>query len=62
MCFRINWLPKIWLDKCLKSAVSENSETNNMANASKYFCYLNGSTFTILIKHFDGSRVGKDLF
>ena len=62
MCFRINWLPKIWLDKCLKSFVSEDPETNNMANGSKYFCNLNGSTFTIFIKHFDSGCVGKGLF
>ena len=55
-------LPKIWLDKCLKSRVSEDSWTNNMANGSKHCCDLNGCTITIFIKHFDISSLGKVSF
>ena len=62
MYFRKYWLPKIWLDKCLKSPVSEDSETNNMPNGSKCFCNLNASTLTIVINHSEGSCIGKSLF
>ena len=55
-------LPKIWLDKCLKSPVSEDSQTNNMANGSKHCCNLNGFTFTIFLKHFNFSCLGKVSF
>ena len=33
-----------------------------MANGWKHCCDLNGSTFTIFIKHFEGNYVGKSLF
>ena len=49
MYFRKYWLPNIWSDKCLKSPVSEDSETSNMANSSKSFCNLNGSTLQYLL-------------
>ena len=62
MYFRKYPLPKIWLDKCLKRPVSEDSETNNMANGSKCFCNLNGSTLTIVINNCEGSCIGKSLF
>ena len=62
MYFRKYWLPKIWLDKCLKSRVSEDSETKNMANGSKCFCNLNGSALTIVINNCEGSGIGKSLF
>ena len=55
-------LREIWLDKCLKSRVSEDSYTSNMANGYKLCCNLNGSTFEIFIKHFQGSCIGKSLF
>ena len=55
-------LRKIWLDKCLKGRVSEDFQTNNMVNGSKLCCNLNGSTFTIFIKHFEGRCAGKSLY
>ena len=45
-------LPKIWLEKCLKSRVWEDSLINDMANGWKLTCNLNGSTFEIFINHF----------
>ena len=42
-------LRKIWLDKGLKSRVSEDNKTNNTANGLKHCCNLNGSTFAILL-------------
>ena len=37
---------KTWLDKCLKSRVSENPQTENMENWSKQCSNLNDSTLT----------------
>ena len=54
-------LQKTWLDKCLKSRVAEDSETNNISNRSKLCCNRNGSTFEIFINHFEGSCSGKSL-
>ena len=62
MYFRKYRLQKTWLDKCLKSRVSQEPSTNNMANGSKYCCNLNDGTFTIFIKHCGGNYVGKSLF
>ena len=39
-------LQKTWLDKCLKSRVSEESWTENMENWSKQCSNVNDSTFT----------------
>ena len=55
-------LRKIWLDKCLKSRVLEDPYKDNMANGWIHCCNLNGSTFSIFIKHFEGRSVGKSLF
>ena len=55
-------LRKRRLDKCLKSRVSEDPQTDNMANGLKHCCNLNGSIFAIFIKHFVGTWVGKNLF
>ena len=52
-------LRKTWLCKCLKSRVSENRLTDNMANLSKHCCDLNDSTFTKVIDHCDDSSIGK---
>ena len=30
------WAPKTWLEKCLKSPVSEDPSTSNMVNMSKH--------------------------
>ena len=39
-------LQKTWLDKCLKSRVSEESWTENMESWSKQCSNVNDSTFT----------------
>ena len=62
MYFRIYLLEKIWLDKRLKSRVSENPSADHMANGSKHCCNLNGSAFIIFINHCEGNGIGKSLF
>ena len=53
--------PKTWLDKCLKSPVSEDPLRGNMLNALKNSWNLNYGTFMILIDHYEGNEVGKSL-
>ena len=55
-------LQKTWLDKCLKSRVSEDPFTDNMANGSKHCCNPNDSTFIIFIIHREGNYFAKSLF
>ena len=62
MYFGKSRLRKTWLDKCLKSGVLEDPSTNNMANALKHCCNVNGSTFKKFIKYFERRFVGKSLF
>ena len=62
MHIRKYWIPKIWLDKCLKRRVSEDPYTDNMANVSKHCCNLNHSPFTIFINHCEASCIGRSLF
>ena len=52
---------KTWLDKCLKSSVSEDSLTSNMVNGPKHCWHLNGSNFTIFIGHCEDNWLGKTL-
>ena len=42
-------LHKTWLDKCLKSPVSEDPSTSNMVNGPKHCWNLNDTTITIFI-------------
>ena len=51
--------PKMWLDECLESPVSEVSSTSNMVNVGKHCSKLNGSTFTIFIDPFQGNSSRK---
>ena len=51
MYFRKYRLRKIWLDKYLKSRVSDDPYTDNKENGSKQCSNLNDSTFTIFINH-----------
>ena len=44
-------LPKMSLDKYLKSAVSVYPSTSNMVNRSKHYLHLNGGTFPVFIDH-----------
>ena len=62
MYFRKYWSPKLWLDKCLKSRVSENPYPENTTNGSKHCCNPNGSTFTVFIIEYQGSCIGKSDF
>ena len=59
MYFRKYQLRRTWLDKRLKSRVSEDSLTDNIANGSKHCCNFNDTTFTIFINHCVGSCIGK---
>ena len=62
MYFRKYRLQKKGLDKCLNSRVSEDPETENMANRSKHGSNLNESIFTKVINNFEGKFIGKSLF
>ena len=53
--------PKMWLDKCLKSPVSEDPSTGNMANAPKHCSKLIETTFAIFIDHCEGNSIEKSL-
>ena len=49
MYFRNYGLKKPWLDKCLKSPVSEDPSKSNMVNGPKYCSNLNCITFSIFL-------------
>ena len=53
--------PKTWLDKCLKSPVSEDASTRDMVNVRKHFWNHHHSNFIIFIHHRRGNWVGKSL-
>ena len=55
MYFPNDRLGKTWLGKCLKSPVSENSSTSNMANGHKHYSNLHDSTFIRFIDHCEGN-------
>ena len=61
MHFSAYGLRKTWLDKCLKSLVSEGPWKSNMVNGPKPCWSINDSTFTILIYHCERNSVGKSL-
>ena len=46
---------KTWLDKCLKSPVSEDPSTRNMLNVPKSCYNLHHSAFVIFIVHWQGN-------
>ena len=50
-----------WLDKYLKSAVSEDPLTSNMINMRKHCSNLHYSTFIIFIGHWQGNCNRKNL-
>ena len=61
MYFR-NYAPlKTWLDKCLKSPVSEDPTTTNMVNVPKHCRNLHHRPFIIFINHCQVNWVGKSL-
>ena len=49
MCFRNYGLGYPWLDKCLKSSISEDPSKSTMVNGPKHCSNLNRSTFSIFI-------------
>ena len=54
-------LQKTWLDKRLKSPVSEDPATSNMINEPKHCWNLKDSAFPIFIDHYEGNSIGKRL-
>ena len=57
MYFWKSRLRKICLDKCLKGRVSEDPQTENMANGLNTGSNLNDSNFTKDINHFEGECI-----
>ena len=53
--------PKAWLDKCLKSPVSENPSARNMVNVPKHCWNRHHSTFITFIDHCRENSVRKSL-
>ena len=54
-------LQKTWLDKCLKSPVSEDPSTSDMVNGRKHCLKHNNNIFTIFIDPCEPNSVGKSL-
>ena len=52
---------KTWLDKCLKSFVSEDLSTSNMINGPKHCWNLHDSTFNMFTDQCQGDWVGASL-
>ena len=61
MYFRNYGLPKTWLDKCLKSPVSEYPTKSNMVNAPKHCSNLRDTSFAIFINHWEVNCLTKSL-
>ena len=61
MYFWTYGLRKTWLDKCLKSPLSEDPLTSNMVNGQKHCSKVNGSTFIIFIDPNEGNSGLKSL-
>ena len=61
MYFRNYGPRKPWLDKCLKSPVSEGSSKSNILNRLQRCVNVNHSTFSILIDQCEGNWIGKSL-
>ena len=55
MYFQYYGLRNTWLDKCLKSPVSEDRLTSNMVNPPKHCLNLKANKFTIFIDHCEGN-------
>ena len=54
MYFQYYGVPKTWLDKYLKKAVSHYPLICNMVNTLKHSSNLNSGTFTIFMDHSEG--------
>ena len=59
MYFRNYQLRKTWLDQCLKSSLSRDPSTENMANGSKHCCNLNDNTLIIFSNYCECSALEK---
>ena len=59
MHFLIYGRRKTWLEKCLKSPVSEDTSTSDRVSGTKHCWNLNDSTFTIFIDPREDNSVGK---
>ena len=55
MYFRNPGLQETWLDRCLKSIVSEDPLTGKVVNGSKHCFNQDNSIFTIFIDHCEGN-------
>ena len=55
MYFSTYGLQESWLDKCLKSPVSEDPSTSKVGSRPKLRSKLNDSTFTIFIDPCEGN-------
>ena len=54
MYFGTYRLRKTWLDKCVKSVVSEDRSISGMINGPKHSRRLKASTFIIIIHDYEG--------
>ena len=61
MYFWTYGLQKMWLDKCLKSLISEDALTSDMVKGLKHGWNLTDSTFTIFIDPCEGYSGSKRL-
>ena len=52
----------MWLDKCLKTPVSEDFSTSNMVNGPKHCWNLHESTFTMFIDNCELNSKGECLY
>ena len=62
MYFWTYGLQKTWLDKCLKSPVSEDPLTSKTVNGPKHCSRLDGGTFIIFIAPAKANMVKKSLW
>ena len=61
MYFRYYKLQNKWLEKCLKSPISEDPLTGNMVNDLEHCWNLHDGSFIIFIDHCEGNWVLKSL-
>ena len=62
MCFVNYGLRKMWLDKCVKNAVSEDPCTRNIVNCPKHSYNLDDGNFTIFFDHSEHNSVEKSVY
>ena len=52
----------MWLDKCVKNAVSEDPCTRNIVNCPKHSYNLDDGNFTIFFDHSEHNSVEKSVY